>query len=109
MLPNKCHIATESFNPRNPSGGTSMSYGLDGRAGTTGTIQQGIWKLYARSRSTGTIALYDLSHDLLERRNVASDHPDVVARLLDELRKFVASTGDTSEARSQWLDQHGGE
>jgi hypothetical protein len=100
-LPEKCFIATQLFDPDEP---TSMSFGQDGRSGGTATIRQGVWMLYARS--TGSIALFELSKDPRERRNVATDFPDVVARLLAEVRAWIQAGKPSSEQR-EWLRQHG--
>lgn len=44
-------------------------------------VREGTWKLF-RKNLKSPVELYDLAKDLGELNNVASDHPDVVARLL---------------------------
>jgi len=81
-------------------------------------IRSGRWKLHLphtyrsmKGRTPGTpgtggqpgdyrygveigLSLYDLSTDIGETTNVADDHPDVVARLLDLAEKMRADLGD---------------
>lgn len=54
----------------------------------TNAVRQGKWKLHVKARSTvknqpvGKLpALYDLSTDIAETKNLAAEHPEVVARL----------------------------
>ena len=44
-------------------------------------VREGTWKLF-RKNLKSPVELYDLAKDLGELNNVASDHPEVVARLL---------------------------
>jgi len=32
--------------------------------------------------------LYDLSTDIDEQKNIAADHPQIIARLLEEMKEF---------------------
>jgi len=48
-------------------------------------VRLGDWKAY-RMRDTDTVALYDLATDIGEARDVAAEHPDVVARVSEIMR-----------------------
>jgi arylsulfatase A-like enzyme len=76
-------------------------------------IRQGNWKLELCSGSGGwsaprpgtpaakqlpRVQLYDLSHDISETNNVASVHPEVVARLTELLKKYVVAGRSTPGA-----------
>ncbi|MCA9143328.1 MAG: DUF1559 domain-containing protein [Planctomycetales bacterium] len=100
LWPGKCYVSTQLLDWNEP---TNMSYALDLRSGATATIHEGIWKLYARS--TGSLALFDLSTDLRERNDVATDHPDTVKRLLAKLRQMI-SMGTQSAETKEWLRHH---
>jgi arylsulfatase A-like enzyme len=53
--------------------------------------RHGKWKAI-RLKRNGPLELYDLSRDPKESRNVAADHPDIVARMSDAMaREHVAS------------------
>jgi hypothetical protein len=47
-------------------------------------VRMGDWK--AIRQDFGKLELYDLKRDPSEKKNVASDHPDVVARIEKYLR-----------------------
>ena len=76
----------------------------------TATLRAPPWKLY---RSRDGIALYDLRADPGERRDVAADHPEIVAALrrqLDELtsqapRRPPADTTRTDEIDPKLVEQ----
>lgn len=53
-------------------------------------IRDGQWKLHLGRRRGSETELYDLSTDPSESRNVAEDHPEVVARLTKTTRAWVA-------------------
>jgi arylsulfatase len=55
-------------------------------------VRLGDWKAY-RMKDTDAVTLYDLATDIGETRDVAADHPDVVARVTEILR-----TGRTESA-----------
>jgi len=70
------------------------------RFGKIAGIRMGDWKLLvdvdARTwRHRGT-ALYDLKHDVAERHDVATAHPEVVERLKARLERFDRDLGRTS-------------
>jgi arylsulfatase A-like enzyme len=44
-------------------------------------LYQGRWKGIREQRPDAPLALYDLDHDIAESTNVASDHPEIVARI----------------------------
>jgi len=48
-------------------------------------VRLGDWKAY-RMKDADAVALYDLATDIGETRDVAADHPDVVARVTEILR-----------------------
>jgi arylsulfatase A len=81
-------------------------------------IRQGNWKLELCPDSGGwsepkpgqkgkatkelpPVQLYDLSTDIGERRNVQADHPEVVERLTELLKKYVADGRSTPGAPQQ--------
>ena len=49
--------------------------------GSAQAVRAGHWKAVRKPMHSGQIELYDLKADLGETRNVAQDHPDVVAEL----------------------------
>jgi uncharacterized sulfatase len=49
--------------------------------GSKQAVRMGKWKAVRQPMLTGPIELYDLSSDLAEQRDVAGDHPEVVARM----------------------------
>ena len=53
-------------------------------------MREGKWKLHLGSRPGGEIELYDLSVDPSESRNVAKEHPEVVAGMTAKLNAWVA-------------------
>ncbi len=59
-------------------------------------VRDGTWKLRvtrAAEEEPPQWELYDLTHDPYERFNLATDHPDIVARLRDQMAAFADSTG----------------
>lgn len=55
--------------------------------GSRQAVRFGDWKAIRQPMRTGDIELYDLSNDLGEEKNVASNHPDLVAKaaeMMDE-------------------------
>lgn len=52
-------------------------------------IRSGKWKLHEYFED-GRLELYDLDEDTGERKNVASDHPEVAKKLHDQLKKWRA-------------------
>jgi arylsulfatase A-like enzyme len=55
------------------------------------SVRWGKWKA-VRLKRDGALELYDLSRDPKESRNVAAEHPDVVARIVEAMaREHVAS------------------
>ena len=55
------------------------------------SIRRGKWKLM-EFFGTGTIELYNLEADISEKRNLAKENPEIVARLLAELRAWQDAT-----------------
>lgn len=53
-------------------------------------IRDGRWKLHLNLRGTEDVELYDLAADPAEATNVAAEHPEVVVRLEEQLRAWVA-------------------
>lgn len=49
--------------------------------GSAQAVRMGHWKAVRQPMLTGDLQLYDLRDDVGEQRNVAAQHPDVVARL----------------------------
>ena len=68
-----------------PHGYRTLAGGLGGRDGTPASY---------RTVQIGP-ALFDLKRDIGETQNVATDHPDVVARLQQRAAVARASLGDT--------------
>ena len=50
--------------------------------GSKQAVRKGRWKAIFRPLGSRTPALYDLANDLAETRDVATDHPDVVAEMI---------------------------
>lgn len=57
--------------------------------GSTPAMRDGNWKLHLPRRQRGEAELYDLSVDPGESKNVAAEHPHVVARLRGILQAWV--------------------
>ncbi len=57
-----------------------------------GAIREGNWKLIAHY-DTGRVELYDLSKDIGERHDIATDHVDLVSQLHDKLKAWRKSIG----------------
>lgn len=49
--------------------------------GSKQAVRKGPWKAIRKPMGTGEMELYDLQKDLSERRNVASEHPEVVQQM----------------------------
>ena len=62
-------------------------------------VRSGPWKLYLPTNEIAELQLFNLRDDLLETRNLAAKRTDVVARLLDLLKKAREDLGE--------LDQRG--
>ena len=78
----------------------SRSKPLYWRASSTGAapaMREGKWKLHMGSRKKQRTELYDLSVDPSESRNVAAEHPDVVARMTAKLEAWVAELPEEYE------------
>ncbi|MEX0819194.1 MAG: sulfatase-like hydrolase/transferase [Pirellulaceae bacterium] len=65
--------------------------------GSTPAMRDGKWKLHLPRKQRGEIELYDLSTDASESKNVAEQHPDVVARLRKRLQAWVAELPEQYE------------
>lgn len=61
-------------------------------------IRQGPWKLDFAGQGRQETALDDLATDIGESRNVASEHPEVVARLTALMQRFIANGRSTRGA-----------
>jgi N-acetylgalactosamine-6-sulfatase len=57
------------------------------------------WKLHLGSRRDAEVELYNLSDDPAESRNVAEQHPDVVARMTAKLEAWVAELPEEYEKK----------
>lgn len=64
-------------------------------------MREGKWKLHVGSRRGGEIELYDLSVDPSESRNVAKEHPEVVAGMSAKLEAWVAELPEEYEKVKQ--------
>ncbi len=49
--------------------------------GSAQAVREGRWKAIRKPMFTGNMALYDLSKDLGEQKNLAAQHPEVIARM----------------------------
>jgi len=58
-------------------------------SGSTPAIRDGQWKMHLPRRQRGDVELYDLSQDPSESKNVAHQHPDVVASLTKKVQTWV--------------------
>lgn len=75
------------------------------RARPVTTVRRGPWKLHLfheewaldggreRIETNGAVELYHLGDDIAESRNLASDHPGVRERLVDDVLAFLERTG----------------
>jgi arylsulfatase A len=61
-------------------------------------IRQGPWKLVFAGKGQRENALYDLATDIGESRNVAGEHPEIVARLTALMQRFIAEGRSTPGA-----------
>jgi N-acetylgalactosamine-6-sulfatase len=59
-------------------------------ANSSPSARIGNWKLHLNRRNQNASELYDLSADPSESKNVAQENPDILARLTEELRAWVA-------------------
>jgi len=59
-------------------------------------VRSGPWKLHVWRDSATVQELYNLAHDLGETRNVAADHPDVVADLEAKAAAMRKDVGDAA-------------
>jgi arylsulfatase A-like enzyme len=57
-------------------------------------VRSGQWKLHVARNGSEVCELYDLGADVGETHDVAADHPDVVATLLDRVREARVDLGD---------------
>lgn len=57
-------------------------------------VRSGPWKLHVRKRDEEALELYDLDADIGETTNVADEHPEIVARLQEELQACRVDLGD---------------
>lgn len=61
--------------------------------GPVAAVRSGDWKLVRRYEEPEAVELYDLGKDLSESKNVAKEHPQVVARLVKKLDAWHVETG----------------
>jgi len=59
-------------------------------------VRRGHWKLHLRTHDREVCELYDLAEDAGEQRNVASEHPDLVAELKTLADRFRQDLGDAA-------------
>lgn len=62
-------------------------------------IRQGPWKLVFAAKRKQRPALYNLVDDLAEARDVAGDHPEIVARLTALMKRSIADGRSTPGAK----------
>jgi len=76
------------------------------RAGKT-AVRDGKWKLVLPGGTEPQYELYDIDKDRAENENLAATHPDIVARLKEEYKKWAAETGvvDYNKIRPQQQQQ----
>jgi hypothetical protein len=60
-------------------------------------VRRGRWKLHVLRRELEVCELYDLASDIGEKRNVAKDHPEVVAELRRLADGFRKEFGDAAQ------------
>jgi len=60
-------------------------------------LREGNWKLIVDGKGGDRVGLYDLSADLGEQRNLASQHPDRVGRMREDLQRW---SRDVAEGES---------
>lgn len=77
------------------------------RMGANSAIRQGKWKLFRIG--DGSYRLFDLQADRAEDRNVAADHPEVVASLRDRLATWNAQMAPPPEPRMRVTTAYGGD
>ena len=58
--------------------------------GSSPAMREGTWKLHLDVRKGEKIQLYDLSSDLSESKNVATENPKVVSRMTAKLNAWIA-------------------
>ncbi|MEM1295665.1 MAG: sulfatase-like hydrolase/transferase, partial [Verrucomicrobiota bacterium] len=63
--------------------------------GSSPAMREGSWKLHLPAKRGSGIELYDLSSDPAESRNVADQHPEVVADLKAKVERWVAELPDS--------------
>ena len=124
MLPTIAAITGEPLPKEKKIDGMDLSHLLMGKEGPTNRdefihytsqgqlegIRQGKWKLLVKkprrnrnnknAKATTTTFLFDLASDLGEQKNLASDHPDIVAKL--QKRMMELDQEITSNARQPW-------
>ncbi|MDF1851629.1 MAG: sulfatase-like hydrolase/transferase [Verrucomicrobiales bacterium] len=66
--------------------------------GASGVMRQGKWKFHEAGKR-GENQLYDLSTDPSEKKNLANDHPEVVAELKEKLDAWQAELPKSYEKR----------
>lgn len=73
--------------------------------GAAPSMRKGDWKFHINPKRAGSgVALYDLSQDLSESRNLAEEHPELVKQLQIELETWVAELPkeyDTSDDKKK--------
>lgn len=69
--------------------------------GATSTMRDGNWKLHLPRQRRGSPELYDLSVDPAERNNVAEANPEVLKRLMRQVRAWNAELPTAYEKASQ--------
>jgi N-acetylgalactosamine-6-sulfatase len=70
-------------------------------------VRDGNWKLFVNHDGTAA-ELYDIPNDTSELKNVASDHPDVVARLSKEVLDWQATLPPTPDRKADASSKTGG-
>ena len=111
ILPTIAGIAGSPLPPGRPIDGQDIRAFLEGRSASpveeffyynSGGRLEGVrdrrWKLHLAFPDQGEPVeeLFDLTSDPSERWDVAAAHPEIVARLRERMRQFVASVGSES-------------
>ena len=70
-------------------------------AGSAPAMREGKWKLHLNSKSKGGAALYDLSIDPSESKNLVREHPEVADRLSTRLRTWADELPDNYDKKDK--------
>jgi arylsulfatase A-like enzyme len=62
-------------------------------------LRSGRWKLIFGDKEGDAPQLFDLEHDLAEKTNLASQHPEEVARLTEQMKRYIRDGRSTPGER----------